>query len=117
MAIQIVQNLQATPNPTTLPRRIDFKQTLRSNRDGEAITVEYSMDPGHNIFFVDSSGQPTKKVQRTDTVSRQPQLCHDRITLQEGAGGGPLSLVQVNQTITDSSGVTIPDVCVLQIQR
>jgi len=117
MAIQIVQKLQATPNPTTLPRRIDFKQTLRSNRDGEQVTVEYSLDAGHNIWFQDSSGQPAKKVQRTETVTRQGQPCHDRITLQEGPGSGPLDLVQVNQTITDSSGVAIPDVCVIQIER
>ena len=43
----------------------------------------------------------------------QPVLT--RITLQKGPGTGPLTLVEIDQTITDSSGIKIPDSCELGI--
>jgi hypothetical protein len=116
MAIQIVKNLQAAPNPTALPKRVEFSQTLISNRDAEAITVVYTLDRAHDVWFQDAAGQPTKSIERTDTVSKVAKVCVDRIVVQRGPGQGPLALVQVNQTVTDSSGITLGDVCVLQIQ-
>ncbi len=115
MAIQIRVNLQASPNPTSLPRRVEFTQTLRSNRDGEPITVTYSLDPAHDVWFQDSDGNPAKSVQRTETVGKADQVCVDRITLQRGAGAGPAAGVQVNQTITDSAGITLGDLVTLQL--
>ena len=66
MAIQIRAHLTASPNPTTLPRRIDFRQTLRSNLNGgENAVVVYQMNPGHDIWFKDSDDNLTKTIQRT----------------------------------------------------
>jgi hypothetical protein len=115
MAIQIRVPLQASPNPTTLPKRVEFTQTLRSNRDGEPITLTYSLDPAHNVWFQDANGNPTKSVQRDETVSRADQVCVDRIVMQLGPGNGPMAMAQVNQTITDSSGITIGDLVIVRI--
>lgn len=116
MAIQIRSNLQASPNPTSLPKRVEFTQTLISNRDDEPITVSYDLDPAHNVWFEDSSGNPVKSVERTETVSRVEKVCVDRIVMRLGPGRGPLALVQVNQTVTDSSGITLGDVAVVRLE-
>lgn len=116
MAIQIRSNLQVSPNPTSLPKRLEFTQTLIGNRDDEAITVSYDLDPAHDVWFEDSSGNPVKSVQRSETVSQVAKVCVDRIVMRRGPGQGPLALVQVNQTITDSSGLTLGDVAVVELQ-
>ena len=115
MAIQIRSHLTATPNPTSLPRRIDFHQTLRSNMSNEQVVLTFQMDPGHNVWFRDGDGKPAKTVQRTVQVSQadQPELI--RITLQTGPGDGPMASVEIDQTVTDSAGIKIPDSCVLGI--
>ena len=115
MAIQIRSHLTASPNPTILPRRIDFRQTLRSNMDEEDIVVVYQMDPDHQIWFLDSDGKLTKTIQRNLEVSRADQPILTRISLQKGPGTGPLTLVEIDQTITDSSGIKTPDSCELGI--
>jgi hypothetical protein len=116
MAIQIRKNLQASPNPTSLPKRVEFTQTLISNRDNQAITVVYRLDPAHDVWFQDAGGNPTKSVERTDTISRVEKVCVDRIVMQRGPGQGPLTLVEVNQTITDPSGITLGDVSVVRLE-
>ena len=115
MAIQIRAHLTASPNPTSLPRRIDFRQTLRGNIDGEEVDVVYQMDPDHQIWFKDADGKPAKSIQRTLQVSQADQQVLTRITLQKGPGTGPMTSVEIDQTITDSSGNKIPDSCVLGI--
>lgn len=116
MAIQIRRNLQASPNPTSLPKRVEFTQTLISNRDNDPITVAYRLDPAHDVWFQDSAGAPTKSVERPETVSRVEKVCVDRMVMQRGPGQGPLALVQVNQTITDASGITLGDVAVVRLE-
>jgi hypothetical protein len=116
MAIQIRAHLTATPNPTTLPRRIDFHQTLRSNLASEAIVAEYFLDPDNDVWFQDSAGKPTKTVQRSETVTQADGVILTRILLQRGPSStGPLTLVEIDQTITDSSGIKIPDSVVVRI--
>jgi hypothetical protein len=115
MAIQIRAHLTASPNPATLPRRIDFRQTLRSNMDGEGVGVVFQLDAGHEIWFKDAGGQLTKTIQRSLQVSQIDQLVLTRITLSKGPGTGPVTLVEIDQTITDSSGTKIPDSCELGI--
>jgi hypothetical protein len=115
MAIQIRAHLTATPNPTTLPRRIDFHQTLRSNLTSETIAVEFFLDPDHDIWFQDANGKPTKTVQRGLTVTPVDQAFLIRICLQRGPGAGSMTMVEIDQTITDSSGIKIPDSAVLRI--
>ncbi len=115
MAIQIRAHLTATPNPTTLPRRIDFHQTLRSNLPSEEIVAVYQLDPDHDIWFQDGSGKPTKSVQRNLTVTQADGVFLARIVLQRGPGTGPLTMVEIDQTLTDSSGIKIPDSVVVRI--
>jgi len=115
MAIQIRVPLTATPNPTTLPRRIDFHQTLRSNIDGETVLAVYELDPDNDIWFQDANGKPTKTVQRTLEVPRTDQVFLTRIMMQRGPGTGPLTMVEIDQTLTDSSGIKLPDSFVLDL--
>jgi hypothetical protein len=116
MAIQIRTHLTASPNPTTLPRRIDFRQTLRSNLDGgENAVLVYQMDPAHEIWFKDSDGNLTKTIQRTLQVSPADLPVLTRITVVKGPGTGPMALVEIDQTITTPTGIKIPDSCELEI--
>jgi len=115
MAIQIQQNLKATPNPTTLPKRLTFQQTLVSDQAAEPIRVVYTLAAAHDVWFEDAHGQRTKTIQREDTIPNTPKVCRDQITLLRGPGQGPMALVQVNQTVTDSEGVPISDVCTVQL--
>jgi hypothetical protein len=117
MAIQIRSHLTASPNPASLPVRIDFRQTLRSNQDDEEVVLEYQMDPDHGVWFKDSDGNRTKTVQRTVQVSQAAQPVLTRITLQKGPGTWPMASVEIDQTITDSAGIQIPDSCVLAIEN
>jgi hypothetical protein len=114
MAIQIRVPLSATPNPTTLPRRIDFRQTLSSNI-GEAVTVAFQMDAAHDVWFKDGNGQPSKTIQRTLNVSQVDQTILVRIALVTGPGNGPMDTIEIDEAITDASGATIPDSCELRL--
>jgi hypothetical protein len=115
MAIQIRAHLTASPNPTTLPRRIDFRQTLRSNIDGEQVVLTFTLDPDHEVWFRDANARLTKTIERTLPVSQVDQAVLTRIMLVKGPGTGPMTLVEVDQAITDSSGTKIPDSCELGI--
>ena len=117
MAIQIRKSLTASPDLITLPKRIELTQTLRSNRPSETIQVVYRLAPGHNVWFVDSDGLSKKDVDRKETVGRDDQECVDRLSLAEGPGTGPMDVVEIAQTITDASGVSIGDSVSVRITR
>lgn len=116
MPIQIVANLKASPNPTTLPRRIELAQTLRSMLPQEPINVTYALEAGHNVFFKDGDNAPAKTFVRGETVGLADQVCVDRVSLVETAGI-PMDLVTIHQTIKDSVGSTVADLVIIQIQR
>jgi len=117
MAIQVRKKLVASPNPTTLPNRVDFRQTLRSNQNAEPITAVYATEPDHEVWFLDGQGKQTKEVTRTETVSTADQPVLDQIRLERGPGRGPMPMVQITKTITDSSGIKITGgVCILRIE-
>src|SRR5262245_30232609 len=115
MAILIRKNLAASPNPTTLPKRIELSQTLRSTLPEEPITSVYRLAPDHQIWSQDGDGPPAKSFTRTETVGPVDQVCRDRVVLVIGPGTGPIELVQIDQTITDSFGIDQPDLVVVQI--
>ena len=115
MPITIVNDLTASPNPTQLPKRVEFQQTLQSKLAAEPITVFYSLEPDHQIWFEDSDGQRTKQAQRTETIGKAPQVCIDRLQMVFGPGTGPVLTVEVSQTIQDSQGNVLPALVVLQI--
>ena len=83
--------------------------------DGEAVVLAFQLAPDHQIWFKDAGGQPTKTIQRNIQVSQIDQIVLTRITLIKGPGTGPITLVEIDQAITDSSGTAIPDSCELQI--
>ena len=115
MAIQIRKKLSATPNPTSLPKRIELTQTLRSNRDAENIQVTYELDAAHNVWFDDGNGNAVKSVERAETVGRTDQVCVDRILTKLGPGNGPMATVEIRQTITDGSGINSGDMTILRL--
>jgi hypothetical protein len=115
MAITIVENLTATPNPTTIPKRVEFRQTLRSTLPAETITLIYSLEPDHDIWFEDAEGTRVKQLSREETVGKEPQVCVDRLKMVTGPGEGPQLTVEVAQAIRDSQGQVIPDLSVVQI--
>lgn len=116
MAIQIVRNLTVSPNPASLPKRIELSQTLRSNLAAEKISVTYSLDAAHNVFFVDGDDPPSKTFSRSETVGREDQTCVDRVSLQVGQGDGPMAAITIRQAITDSIGLTVTDLVILRLQ-
>ena len=116
MAIFVDQDLTASPNPTTLPKRVEFQQTLHSSLDSEEILCAYSMAEAHNIWFQDTDGSLHKRVIREDTIGKVPQVTTDRITMTTGPGVGGMLTVEVSQSIRDSEGNVIPGLVVVQIQ-
>lgn len=116
MAIQIRKNLTASPNPAPLGMRIELVQTLRSTLESEPITVVYQLAPGHEIWFKDGDNPPAKTFTRSETVGQADQVCRDRVALVKRQGTGPMELVQIDQTITDSLGISQPDLVLVQIQ-
>jgi len=116
MAIFVDQDLTASPNPTTLPKRVEFVQTLRSSLASEAIAVQYSLSAAHNVWFEGPDGNLTKQVVREDTIGKAPQVTTDRITMTTGPGMGGMLTVEVSQAIRDSEGNVIPSLVVVQIE-
>lgn len=117
MAIQIRKNLSASPNPTMLGKRLELAQTLRSTLESEPITLVYRLAPDHEIWFQDGEAPPSKTFTRSETVGQADQICRDRVDLVKGPGTGPIALVQIDQTITDSLGIAQPDLVLVQIQK
>lgn len=116
MAIFVDQDLAASPNPTDLPKRIEFTQTLHSSLASEAITCQYSLAAAHNIWFQDNDGNLMKTVVREDTVGSAPQVTVDRITMTTGPGMAGLLTVEVAQSLRDSEGNVTPGLVIVQIQ-
>jgi hypothetical protein len=116
MAIVIVQNLEASPNPTRLPKRVEFRQTLRSTRrEGEAIELVYTLAAQIPIYFVDSDGTQVKQISRDENVGPTDQVCVDRITLAQVPGSTAMASVQIDQAIQDAAGLVLTDSCVLSL--
>ena len=56
MAIEIRFNLNALPNPLSLPGAVTLTQTLRSNQPSEGVDIEYRLEDDHNVYFEDTAG-------------------------------------------------------------
>ena len=116
MAIFVDQDLTASPNPTTLPKRVEFQQTLRSSRPSEPVRVTYTLAQEHNVGFEDTDGQLQKQIVREETIGSAPQICIDRITMANGPGAGPMVAVEVSQAIIDANNNVIPGLVIVQIE-
>ncbi len=116
MTVFIDEQLSASPNPTSLPKRMEFTQTLRSNLDEEPIIVAYSLGPDHNVWFQDGDGEQQKRILRQESIGKTPHVCIDRIPMVFGPGQGGLLTVEVSQVIRDSDGNVLPSVVVVQLE-
>ncbi len=116
MTVFVDEKLSASPNPTSLPKRMEFTQTLHSNLDDEPIIVAYSLDPANNIWFQDGDGNPQKRILRQESIGKAPHVCIDRIPMVFGPGQGGLLTVEVSQVIRDSDGNVLPSLVVVQLQ-
>lgn len=116
MAVEILNHLVASPNPTTLPKRVELTQTLKSSLPEEVILVRYSLEASHNVWFEGADEQLTKQVTRPETVGLAPQVCVDRLQMTTGPGTGEMLTVEIQQAIRDSEGNVIPDLVVLQLE-
>jgi len=117
MAIQITRELQASPTPTTLPRRISFTHEMVSDRSSEVVTVTYRIDgQATAIRFLDAGGQPVTQVVRKETVTSTPQEFEDRMSMT-GAPNGAFENVEIVQSVVDSTGEAIPGLAVLTVRR
>ena len=114
--VTIDVKLSASPNPTSLPKRMEFTQTLHSDLEAEPIIVGYSLDPAHNVWFEDSAGNPQKRILRQETIGQAPHVCVDRIPMVFGPGQGGLLTVEVSQVLRDADGNVLPSVVVVQLQ-
>ena len=117
MAIFVDEELSASPNPTSLPKRVEFQQTLHSSLDEEAIVCAYSLAQAHNVWFEDADGNLQKRLTREDTIGPAPQQTVDRLPMTFGPGQGGLLTVEVTQAIRDSEGNVIPGLVVVQLQQ
>lgn len=116
MAILLLDDLIATPNPTALPRRVDFKQNVQSTLSaGEEATFTYSLAPDHDVFFEDGEGNRVKEVSREDRIPGDRHLLHNRIAVTLAPGGSPQSLVQITETVADRQGGQQQIVALLRI--
>ena len=114
--VTIDVKLSASPNPTSLPKRVELTHTVHSDLDAEPIIVAYSLEPQHNVWFQDAAGNPQKRILRSETIGKSPQVCVDRLPMAFGPGQGGLLTVEVSQVIRDSDGNVMPAVVVLQLQ-
>ena len=115
MTIFVDEKLSVAPNPTSLPKRMAFTQTLHSSLDQEPIIVAYSLEPQHNVWFEDADGNQQKRILRQETIGKAPQVTVDRMMMVFGPGQGGLLTVEVSQVIRDSDGNVIPSVVVVQL--
>ncbi len=115
MPIFVTQKVTCSPTPAALPKRIELKQVLRSQLASETITVDYTLAAGHDIWFEDDGDAPSKTVRRTETLDNTDQEYVDRVKLVRGQGQRLDDLVQIDQTLTDSFGITTHAVCVVRL--
>lgn len=116
MTVFVDAKLSASPNPTSLPKRMAFTQTLHSDLDAEPIIVAYSLDPAHNVWFQDTAGNQQKRILRQETIGKAPHVCVDRVPMVLGPGQGGLLTVEVSQVVRDAEGNVLPSVVVLQLK-
>jgi len=113
MAIQILQNLDVTPNPAALPCQCRFVQTLRSSKASESLTSTYTLNAPHDVWFLDTDGSRTKSVTRQSTVTSSATAVEHRIRLERGPGT-KAALVKVkvahasSAQVVDSTMLSVP---------
>lgn len=111
MAIRIVRNLDAVQDSAELPFRVDLSQVLKTFQGTETVTLEYWLDPDHDVWF--DNGQKSQ-VERQETISFVDTPIAHRVTLVHGAGR-PVDSLAIHQKLTDGSGAVQQDFDVASI--
>jgi hypothetical protein len=111
MAIRIVRNLDAVQESARLPFRVDLTQVLSTFQGSETVTIEYWLDPEHDVWFDNGSKD---QVERAETISFVDTPIAHRVTLVHGAGQ-PVDNLAIHQKLTDGSGAVQQDFDVASI--
>ncbi|MGH1364661.1 MAG: hypothetical protein ACRBF0_13955 [Calditrichia bacterium] len=117
MAIVISESLSATPNTTTLPKRITLRQKLISNQTSEKVQFHYTLNPDHDIWFKKADGTLLKAVQRSGVAAKTVKEFSHRITLVRNGGNSFSGTLIINQTIIDESNNKLADLVTIIVKR
>ncbi len=98
MTIFIEKALKARPDAVALPAEVDLCATLRSDRDGEPVTITYALGADHDVRFETAGGATAKTVTFEATLRRDAEARCDAVRLVRGPGE-PAANVRIEQTL------------------
>ena len=117
MAIGIVNNLEPQPRQTPLPGDITLRQTLISDQNSEQAIAEFRLAGGHDIWFQLRDGTPSKSITFQCNVGSENSDVRYRISLMRHVGTTLDGTFGIDQTITDETGMQLPDHCTVVIDE
>lgn len=97
----IVQTLVATPNPTSIPVRLDLRNQAMTDQGQETAESTYVLDSDHDLWFSEASGL-SKRAERSCVVSGNGSINH-RVKVVRGTGNRQRSY-GIRQTVVDEGG-------------
>jgi hypothetical protein len=100
MAIQIIQEVKASPAAFKLPHRVELDMTLSSTEPSEQCRFVYTLAEDNDVGFDDGS----KREERDDEVARAATPVTHRVTFVQRATGNKPSSIVLTQDIFDSIG-------------
>jgi hypothetical protein len=115
MAIGIVKNLTPNPRKTKIPGDIDLRQTMISDQESETVVCEFRLAGGHDVWFELPSGTPSKSITFQHEVGTENTDVQFDVRLIRHVGTPNDGTVGIDETLTDSGGIQIPDHCTVVI--
>lgn len=115
MAIGIVKNLESKPRKTAVPGDISLRQTMISDQQIEQVECEFRLADGHDIWFQLPSDTPSKSITFQHEVGPENTDVQFDVTLIRHVGTTIDGSVGIDETLTDSGGIQIPDHCTVVI--
>jgi hypothetical protein len=113
MAIQIIQDMTASPAAFGLPQRVELDMILSSTEQSETCRFVYTLAEDNDVVFDDGS----KSDQREGDVARAATPVTHRVTLNQRATGSKPSSILLTQDIFDAIGTRTRTRIKLTIQR
>ena len=98
MYIVIQKTLTAKPKKMSLPATIELSQTLKSLNGNPEVTISYSLNTEHNIFF-DENGNLKNSVSFTETIYTTDTPISHNVTLAANVKGNNLKFCEIVQSI------------------
>lgn len=115
MAIGIVNNLSPRPRKTEVPGDVTLRQTLISDQNSEQAIAEMRLASGHDIWFRLPDGTPSKSITFQRNVGTENTNLTYEISLIRHVGTMLDGTIGIDQTITDETGMQLPDHCTVTI--